>query len=83
MQDIHAIILTGDNRKKLWNQIVHDALQKIVPPEPFRRTEIKLQTFSKAYGAILLFRDLDAVEQMKKDYATYADEMDSWSLVTL
>lgn len=79
MQDIHAIILTGDNRKKLWNQIVHDTLQKIVPPEPFRRTEIKLQTFSKAYGAILLFRDLDAVEQMKKDYATYADEMDGWS----
>ena len=66
MQDIHAIILTGDNHKKLWNQIVYDTLQKIVPPEPFKRTEVKLQTFSKAYGTILLLRDLDAVEQMKK-----------------
>lgn len=83
MQDIHAIILTGDSHKKLWNQIVHDTLQKIVPPEPFKRTEVKLQTFSKAYGTILLLRDLDAVEQMKKDYATYADEMARWSLVTL
>lgn len=79
MQDIHAIILTGDSHKKLWDKIVHDALQKIVPPEPFKRTEVKLQTFSKAYGTILLLRDLDAVEQMKKDYATYADEMDGWS----
>ena len=79
MQDIHAIILTGDNHKKLWDLIVHDTLQKIVPPEPFKRTEVKLQTFGQAYGAILLFRDLDAVEQMKKDYATYADEMDGWS----
>ena len=79
MQDIHAIILAGDNHKKLWDLIVHDTLQKIVPPEPFKRTEVKLQTFGQAYGAILLFRDLDAVEQMKKDYATYADEMDGWS----
>ena len=79
MQDIHAIILTGDSHKKLWDKIIHDALQKIVPPEPFKRTEVKLQTFSKAYGTILLLRDLDAVEQMKKDYATYADEMDGWS----
>ena len=79
MQDIHAIILTGDSHKKLWDKIVHDALQKIVSPEPFKRTEVKLQTFSKAYGTILLLRDLDAVEQMKKDYATYADEMDGWS----
>ena len=79
MQDIHALILTGDNHKKLWDLIVYDTLQKIVPPEPFKRTEVKLQTFGQAYGAILLFRDLDAVEQMKKDYATYADEMDGWS----
>ena len=79
MQDIHAIILTGDSHKKLWDKIIHDALQKIVPPEPFKRTEVKLQTFSKAYGTILLLRDLDAVEQMKKDYVTYADEMDGWS----
>lgn len=79
MQNIHAIILTGDSHKKLWDKIVHDALQKIVSPEPFKRTEVKLQTFSKAYGTILLLRDLDAVKQMKKDYATYADEMDGWS----
>lgn len=79
MQDIHAVVLTGDDHKKLWNQIVHDTLQKIVPSEPFKRAEIKLQTFSKAYGTILLLRDLDAVEQMKKDYATYANEMDAWS----
>ncbi len=66
MQDIHAVVLTGNDHKKLWDQIVHDTLQKIVPPEPFKRTEVKLQTFSKAYGTILLLRDLDAVEQMKK-----------------
>lgn len=79
MQDIHAVILTGNNHKKLWDKIVHDTLQKIVPPEPFKRTEVKLSTFSQAAGTILLVRDLDAVEQMKKDYATYAAEMDAWS----
>lgn len=79
MQDVHAIVITGDNHHKLWDKTVHDTLQKIVPPEPFKRTEIKLQTFSKGAGTILLFRDLAAVEQMKQDYATYANEMDSWS----
>ena len=79
MQDIHAVILTGDNHKKLWDKIVYNTLQKIVPAEVFKRTEIKLNTFSQAAGTILLLRDLEAVEQMKKEYATYADEMDNWS----
>lgn len=79
MQDIHAVILTGDNHKKLWDKIVYNTLQKIVPAEAFKRTEIKLNTFSQAAGTILLLRDLEAVEQMKKEYATYADEMDNWS----
>ena len=79
MQDIHAVILTGDNHKKLWDKIVYNTLQKIVPAEAFKRTEIKLNTFSQAAGTILLLRDLEAVEQMKKEYATYADEMANWS----
>ena len=79
MQDIHAVILTGDNHKKLWDKIVYNTLQKIVPAEAFKRTEIKLNTFSQAAGTILLLRDLEAVERMKKEYATYADEMDNWS----
>ena len=79
MQDIHAVILTGDNHKKLWDKIVYNTLQKIVPAEAFKRTEIKLNTFSQATGTILLLRDLEAVEQMRKEYATYADEMDNWS----
>ena len=79
MQDIHAVILTGDNHKKLWDKIVYNTLQKIVPAEAFKRTEIKLNTFSHATGTILLLRDLEAVEQMRKEYATYADEMDNWS----
>ena len=79
MQDIHAVILAGDNHKKLWDKIVYNTLQKIVPAEAFKRTEIKLNTFSQATGTILLLRDLEAVEQMRKEYATYADEMDNWS----
>ena len=79
MQGIHAVILTGDNHKKLWDKIVYNTLQKIVPAEAFKRTEIKLNTFSQATGTILLLRDLEAVEQMRKEYATYADEMDKWS----
>lgn len=79
MQGIHAVILTGDNHKKLWDKIVYNTLQKIVPAEAFKRTEIKLNTFSQATGTILLLRDLEAVEQMRKEYATYADEMDNWS----
>ena len=79
MQGIHAVILTDDNHKKLWDKIVYNTLQKIVPAEAFKRTEIKLNTFSQATGTILLLRDLEAVEQMRKEYATYADEMDNWS----
>ena len=79
MQDIQAIILTGDNHRKLWDEIVHDTLKGIVPPEAFKRTEVKLNTFSQGAGTILLFRNLDVIEQTKRDFATYAHEVDSWS----
>ena len=79
MQDIQAIILTGDNHQKLWDEIVHDTLKEIVPPEAFKRTEVKLNTFSQGTGTILLFRNLDVIEQTKLDFATYAHEVDSWS----
>lgn len=79
MQDVQAITLTEDNHQKLWNKIVHDALKEIVPPEAFKRTEVKLNAFSQGAGTILLFRNLDVIEQTKRDFATYAHEVDSWS----
>ena len=79
MQDIQAIILTEDNHQKLWGKIVHDTLKEIVPSEAFKRTEVKLNTFSQGAGTILLFRNLGVIEQTKLDFATYAHEVDSWS----
>lgn len=79
MQDIQAIILTEDNHQKLWGEIVHDTLKEIVPLEAFKRTEVKLNTFSQGAGTILLFRNLGVIEQTKLDFATYAHEVDSWS----
>ena len=79
MQEIHLLVLTGDNHVKLWNKIIHDELQKVAPAEVFPRTEIKLDMFAKGAGTVLIFQDMDRVEEFKKKFALYADEMENWS----
>lgn len=79
MQEIHLVVLTGENHVKLWNKVIHDELKKVAPAEVFPRTEVKLDMFAKGAGTVLIFQDTDKVEEFKKKFALYADEMANWS----
>lgn len=71
------VIALGDSHSFVWKS-VHDALEKIVPPAKFRSTEEKLKAFDGAYGTVLVYKDLTAIEELKKEYPTYANRQDDW-----
>ncbi|MBE6469302.1 MAG: nitroreductase [Coriobacteriaceae bacterium] len=79
MQSARAIILLGDQHKALWGDIVTGELEKIVPAENFEPTQQKMDMFGAAHGTVLYFEDEDVVNQMKQQFATYADAFDAFS----
>ena len=79
MQSAQAIILLGDEHKNLWNGIVHDTLEAIVPAEAFEQTAEKLALFANAYGTVLFFQNNDIVAQLKEQFATYAAAFDGFA----
>ena len=79
VQSARAIILLGAEHKALWDGIVHDTLQAIVPADAFEQTAQKLALFSAAYGTVLFFEDQDAVDDLKAKFPTYADAFDGFA----
>ena len=79
VQSARAIILLGAEHKALWDGIVHDTLQAIVPSDAFEQTAQKLALFSAAYGTVLFFEDQDAVDDLKAKFPTYADAFDGFA----
>ena len=79
MQSARAVILLGTEHEALWNGIVHDTLQAIVPAEKFAPTASKLAGFAAGAGTVLFFEDEAVVNQFKEQFATYADAFDGFS----
>ena len=79
VQSAQAIILLGDEHKNLWNGIVHDTLEAIVPADAFQQTTEKLQLFADAYGTVLFFENQEAVDQLKEQFPTYAEAFDGFA----
>lgn len=64
VQSAQAIILFGGGHKNLWNGIVHDTLEAIVPTDAFQQTAEKLQLFANANGTVLFFENQEAMDQL-------------------
>ena len=79
VQSAQAIILLGAEHKALWDGIVHDTLQAIVPADTFEQTAQKLALFAGAYGTVLFFEDQDAVDTLKEQFAAYAAAFDGFA----
>ncbi len=77
-QSARIILLLGEQHNRLWD-ITMEALRKIVPPEYFADTELKINGFKGGYGSVLVFEDQNVVEELQKNFELYKDNFPLWS----
>lgn len=77
-QSGRIILLFGDENQKLW-QLTKDALQKIVPPEQFAKTEEKLNSFAAGAGSVLFFIDDETTSEQQQQFPLYAANFPVWA----
>ena len=77
-QTTRAILLLKKEHERFW-EITKDVLLARIGPERFAKTLPKLDSFKAAYGTLLFYEDQLSVAQMKKKFASYAENIESWS----
>lgn len=68
----NVVIVLGENHKKLWDAIYY-AYEGKVKRE-------KIDSFKAGYGTLLFFYDNNLVEENKKNYPTYEQNMVPWAM---
>lgn len=51
-QSTRAVVLLGDEHKKLWEDIVKPAVKAVAPPEAWEGSNKRLSGFAAAYGTV-------------------------------
>ena len=78
-QSAHAVILLGENHKKVWD-ITYTELEKLLPTDEAKATtKAKIDSFAAAYGTILFFEDHNIVKGLQEQFPSYADNFPIWS----
>ncbi|TKI07254.1 nitroreductase family protein [Martelella alba] len=77
-QSSRVVVLFGSQHEKLWN-IIKETLRKIVSAEAFPTTEKKLSAFAAGVGTALFFEDMQVIDTLQKQFASYADNFPIWS----
>ncbi|MEG0252895.1 MAG: nitroreductase family protein [Muribaculaceae bacterium] len=77
-QSSRIVLLLGEHHTKLWD-IAKEELHKIIPPVAYPATDAKIDSFAAGYATILYFEDMNTVESLQKQFATYAENFPTWS----
>lgn len=77
-QSPRIILLLAKQHDKLW-ELTKENLKKIVSPDQFGDTELKINSFKNGYGTVLFFEDNSVIESLQKQYALYKDNFPKWS----
>ncbi|MFA6624945.1 MAG: nitroreductase family protein [Bacilli bacterium] len=76
-QATHVVIALGDKHRLVWD-ITKNTLKKILPEERYVKTEKKLDVFQAGYGTVLVYKDLNKIEELKKGFPAFANRQDDW-----
>lgn len=82
MQSSRAVILFGDEHRRLW-AITTDILKEVASPIDFPATKKKMEMFAKGAGTIMFFEDEKTVDDIKAQYAKFADSFDMFAAHSL
>lgn len=77
-QSSRVVVLFGKQHEKLWD-IVKETLRKKVSAEAFPTTEKKLSSFAAGVGTVLFFEDTQVIDELQKQFVSYADNFPIWS----
>ena len=77
-QSQRVVVAFGEHHKKVW-EAAKNILKGMLPPEAFKATEEKLNSFEAGYGTVLYFEDQQTVEGLQKQFPTYAANFPIWS----
>lgn len=78
MQSGKVVVALGAVHDRIW-EITMDTLRPIVPPANFAATEQKIHSFAAAYGTVLFFDDTSIVDDLARQFPTYADNFPVWA----
>ena len=78
MQSGKVVVALGAVHDRIWD-ITMDTLRPIVPPANFAATEQKIHSFAAAYGTVLFFDDTSIVDDLARQFPTYADNFPVWA----
>lgn len=79
-QSARAVLLLGDNHRKLWEIVKTKLKKKSKSEEAWRKTEEKVNTsFLAGYGTVLYFEDMSTVKGLQDKMPSYSDKFAQWS----
>ncbi len=70
-QSSRLVVLLGPEHQKFW-ALVENALRKVVPPENFDATAVKLDGFRAGAGTVLFFEDELVIRELQERFPLYA-----------
>lgn len=81
-QTSRVVILLGNQHERYWNEIALPALRKAVGDDDaaFQKGSQRMVQFRDAYGTALFYEDQNALSEMQKKVAIYADRFPEWSI---
>jgi len=78
-QSQRAVLVFGERHEQVW-EMVKQAIKKIVSPEDFKNSEIKINSFKKGYGTVLFFDDKRTTEGLMEKFPLYKENFYRWSI---
>lgn len=78
-QSERVAVLFREYHKNFWN-LVWNNLKEIVPEDKYEASQLRIESFAKAYGTILYFEDVNVLKKLKKMYPLYKKNMHDWTM---
>lgn len=78
-QSSRIVLLLNQANIKFWNDITLNSLKKVIPENNFEKTKNKIESFSKGYGTVLYFEDMNTVKKLEKQFPEYSDNFIVWA----
>lgn len=77
-QSARAVILYGEENKRLWD-IILSSLLRIIPEKQIADTKANIASFSAGAGTVMVFEDTAVIQGLQKSFPLYADNFPLWS----
>lgn len=79
VQSARIVVLFDEQHIALWD-IVEQALKSRIPADIFERSRQKLhRSFRAGFGTILIYEDIEVLNQLRINVPNYAENVDRWS----